>query len=41
MNNFRKEALKLELTGRCSTTSVFTTFNLIDSFKPKEILLKF
>ena len=39
MNNLRKEALYLELAGRYSTTSGFTTFNLIKSFSMEDIIL--
>ena len=39
MNNLRKEALNLELAGRYSTTSGFTTFNLIKSFSMEDIIL--
>ena len=39
MNNLRKEALSLELAGRYSTTSGFTTFNLVKSFNMEDIIL--
>ena len=39
MNNLRKEALSLELSGRYSTTSGFTTFNLFRSFNKEDIIL--
>ena len=39
MNNLRKEALNRELAGRYSTTSGFTTFNLIKSFSMEDIIL--
>lgn len=39
MNSLKKEALKLELAGRYSTTSGFTTFNLVKYFNIEDILL--